>query len=62
MHSSENLLFIGPYGIHLSNELPAYICPYIDTVTRADYTTWSIELFIVRTTIRSLTIHHFNVL
>lgn len=60
--SSENLLFIRPYSIHLSNELPAYICAYIDTVTCADYTAWCIELFIVCTTIWSLAIQHLYIL
>jgi hypothetical protein len=60
--SGENLLFIRPYSIHLSNKLPAYVCAYIDTVTRADYTTWGIELLIVCTTIWSLAIQHLYIL
>jgi len=62
MYRDENLLFIGPYTVNLSNELPPHICAHIDTVTCANYATRCIVLFIVRIAIWCLTIQQFHIL
>lgn len=62
MCRDENLLFVGPYTVNLSNELPSHICAHIDTVTCANYTTRCIVLFIVGIAIWSLAIQQFHIL